>query len=150
MPSRCEQQAAVIAAIPFERRGIFIAMRHTLRPGEARAVDLLRWNEPDMLVQRWHQGALRERSDPRGLKEGDWRVVGADDELVKWVRWRIDQACPEEHLKRANVPLFPNPEALGGWWSPTRSTGSAAGRALGPEFPASRCIPGRSAQQRPT
>lgn len=113
---RPEDQAAVIAEVPQERRGIFIAMRHTLRPGEARAMDLLRWRSPDMLVQRAFKG-LSAESPIRGLKEGDWRVVGADAELAQWVEWRMAQASPEERLKREDVPLFPNPETGGGWWS---------------------------------
>ncbi len=41
-----ENQAAVLAKVPTERCGIFLAMAHTLRPGEARALDLLEWREP--------------------------------------------------------------------------------------------------------
>jgi integrase len=100
------EQRAVLDAIAFERRGVFLAMAHTLRPGEARALDLFHWAAPDLLVQQAVKG--QAASAPiRGLKERDWRVVGASDELAEWIVWRIAKASPAERLQRIGVPLFP-------------------------------------------
>lgn len=111
-----EAQRAWLAKISWERRGIFLAMAHTLRPQEARAIDLFGWSEPDMLVQRAFKG--RKATSPiGGLKEADWRVVSADEELVGWIRWRLEQATPEERLRRIGVPLFRNPDTHNGFWS---------------------------------
>lgn len=103
---RPAEQRSVLDAIAFERRGVFLAMAHTLRPGEARALDLFHWQAPDLLVQQAMKG--QSATAPiRGLKERDWRVVGASDELAAWIDWRIEQASPAERLQRVGVPLFP-------------------------------------------
>jgi len=102
-----EEQKAVLAAIPWQRRGVFLAMSHTLRENEARAIDLYCWNEPYMVVQR--AAKLTSANAPiRGLKERDWKVIGASDELVEWVRWRIERATSAELLRRKDVLLFVN------------------------------------------
>jgi integrase len=99
-------QDRVLAAIAWERRGAFLAMAHTLRPGEARALDLLHWSGSDLLVQQAVKG--QSASAPiRGLKERDWRVVEADAALAAWIEWRLSQASPAERLQRAGIPLFP-------------------------------------------
>ena len=108
------EQAAVLAEIAWEKRGLFLAMAHTIRPGEARAADLLHWRAPDILVQQAVKG-ITATAPIRGLKERDWRVVGADDRLGEWIVWRMEQATPEERLRRLGVPLFPNPRTGGRW-----------------------------------
>jgi len=111
------EQRAVLEAIAWERRGVFLAMAHTLRPGEARALDLFHWSAPDLLVQQAVKG--QSASAPiRGLKERDWRVIGASDELADWIAWRIEQASAEERLKRLGVPLFPTMQRANRAWSP--------------------------------
>lgn len=105
---KAEMQALRARGAPFCVQEA-LAMAHTLRPQEARAIDLLHWNAPDMLIQQ----ALKGRSataEIRGLKEDDWRVVSADEELEAWIRWRIERAAPEERLRQIGVPLFPNPK----------------------------------------
>ena len=104
---RIEEQQRVLAAIPWRDRGLFLAMAHSLRPGEARAMDLFHWNEPDMLVQTAIKGP--EATAPiRSAKERNWRIVAADEELVAWVCWRLEQATRAERLQRRGVALFPN------------------------------------------
>lgn len=104
-----DEQRAVLDAIAYEARGVFLAMAHTLRPGEARGADLDDW------IPR--QRAIHVRRAAKGLeasapilkaKEGNWRLVGADDELATWVEWRIERATKAERLRRSGVPLFPN------------------------------------------
>lgn len=113
------EQAAVLAAIPWERRGLFLAMAHTLRPGEARAADLFHWSEPDLLVQQAAKGNAAD-APIRGLKERDWRVVGASEELAAWISWRLEEASPEEKLRRLGVPLFPSWQRANRTWDGAR------------------------------
>jgi integrase len=105
-----EAQRAVLDAIPFEDRGIFLACRHTLRPGEARALDLADYRETNLHVHAAMKGQSSQ-SEIRGAKERNWRVIGADDELQVWLEWRISKASPEERLRKRGVPLFPNRKA---------------------------------------
>lgn len=105
-------QQKLLAAIPRERRGLFLAMAHTLRPQEARAFDLLEWRSPDLLVQ-WAMKGLAADAPRLGLKEADWRVVTADTELEEWICWRVEQLSPEEKLRREGVILFQNPSTGG-------------------------------------
>jgi integrase len=101
-------QALVLAEIPHERRGVFFALCHGVRPGEARALDLGDFQERDgvagLLVRKAMTG--RAASAPRlGTKTGDASWVPIDDELLEWIGWRLDQ--------RGGVwdapALFPNP-----------------------------------------
>ena len=102
-----EGQRAVLDAIPWEDRGIFLACRHTLRPGEARAVDLGDYRETNLYVHAAVKGQSSS-SEIRGAKERNWRVVGADEELQAWIEWRISRASKPERLRQRGVSLFPN------------------------------------------
>lgn len=102
-----EGQRAVLDAIPWEDRGIFLACRHTLRPGEARALDLGDYRETNLYVHAAVKGQSSS-SVIRGAKERNWRVVGADEELQAWIEWRLSKASAEERLRKRGVPLFPN------------------------------------------
>jgi site-specific recombinase XerD len=111
-----DDRRRVLDAIPPEKRGVFLAMSHTLRPQEARAIELVHWSVPDMLVQQACKGRSAT-AEIRGLKEDDWRVVSADAELEEWIAWRTGEASAEERLRRVGVPLFPNPKGRTGRWS---------------------------------
>jgi len=113
-----EAQRAVLDAIPWEDRGIFLACRHTVRPGEARALDLADYRETNLYVQAAVKGQYAG-SEIRGAKERNWRVIGADHELQAWIEWRVSRASKEEQLRRRGVPLFPNwrARAEGGRWT---------------------------------
>lgn len=102
-----EGQRAVLDAIPWEDRGIFLACRHTLRPGETRALDLGDYRETNLYVHAAVKGQSSS-SEIRGAKERNWRVVGADEELQAWIEWRLSKASAEERLRKRGVPLFPN------------------------------------------
>ena len=129
-----EGQRAVLDAIPWEDRGIFLACRHTLRPGEARAVDLGDYRETNLYVHAAVKGQSSS-SEIRGAKERNWRVVGADEELQAWIEWRLSKASAEERLRKRGVPLFPNWKArneTGRWTTSTMTKAwNAAARSVG-------------------
>ena len=104
-----DEQAAVLAAIPWEHRGVFLAMAHTLRPGEARGANLDDWiaREQAIHVRRACKG-LEAVAPVATAKERNWRIVGAGEELAAWIEWRIDRATKAERLRRVGVSLFPN------------------------------------------
>jgi integrase len=111
-----ETQDAILEAIPWETRGAFLAMAHTLRPGEARAVELRDYRDGDLFVRRAVKGR-HSRSPVREAKERNVRVVGCDDRLVFWIAWRLAQLTPAEKLKGTGR-LFVNPKGrdhLGRW-----------------------------------
>ena len=102
-----EGQRAVLDAIPFEDRGIFLACRHTVRPGEARALDLADYRDTNLHIHAAVKGQYSS-SEIGSAKEGNWRIIGADEELQAWIEWRLSKATKEERLRQRGVPLFPN------------------------------------------
>jgi integrase len=111
-----ETQDRVLAAIPWERRGIFLALAHSVRPGEARALDLVHYQAGDLLIRRAVKGP--EATAPVATaKERNWRVIGCDERLVAWIEGRLARASAAERLQREGVPLFPRPDGRPGRWS---------------------------------
>jgi integrase len=102
-----EAQDAVLDAIPWELRGVFLAMAHTLRPGEARAVELRDYRDGDLIVRRAVKGR-RPDSESRLAKERNWRIVGCDERLRAWIEWRLAQVGPAARLQGTGR-LFVNP-----------------------------------------
>lgn len=114
-----DEQRAVLDAIAFEHRGVFLAMAHTLRPGEARGANLDDWipRQRAIHVRRACKG-LEAAAPVLGAKESNWRLVGADDDLAGWIDYRLGRATAAEKLRRSGVPLFPNWRApASGRWS---------------------------------
>jgi integrase len=102
-----EAMAVVLAAVPVEDRGIYLALAHGIRPGEARALDLCHWQRPSLRIVQAMDGAeagagLKEVKGRRG------RVVDVTDELADWIDARIARATKADRLRREGVPLFPN------------------------------------------
>jgi len=104
-----ETQETILEAVPWELRGVFLAMAHTLRPGEARAVELRDYRDGDLLVRRAVKGRHPE-SEVREAKERNVRVVGCDERLTAWIDWRLARLSPAEKLKGTGR-LFVNPGA---------------------------------------
>lgn len=102
-----EAQDAILEHIDWNVRGVFIAMAHTLRPGEARAVELRDYRAGDLVVRRAVKGR-HARSEVREAKERNVRVVGCDERLEAWIAWRLSQLSPAEKLKGTGR-LFVNP-----------------------------------------
>lgn len=104
-----DEQRTVLAAIPWAQRGIFLAMAHTLRPGEARGVYLSDWLARPRAIHvcRACKG-LGASAPVLTAKERNWRVVGVGEELEAWIDWRIERATKAERLRKVGVPLFPN------------------------------------------
>jgi integrase len=94
-----EEQAALLAAIPREARGLFLARGLMgLRAEEARRA----------LLEDYRRGERGDELVVRG-KGRRFRVVPVHDELAQWVR---EYRPP---LGEAGVPLFPNPETGREW-----------------------------------
>lgn len=109
-----EQQARVLAAIPAERRGIFLALALLgIRPGEARALDAADLyedaGEPWIRVSRAMQGlGAGARIGPTKTRRR--RALPIPAPLAEWI-----EAHVEPGARLAGAPLFPHPG--GGRWS---------------------------------
>jgi len=99
-----ETRDRIIAAIPEDRRGIFLAMRLALRPGEARAINTDQYDRAGrtLRVERAMQGTAAS-APRRSTKEKSWRVVEVDQELADWIEAHV----PRELGVR---PLFQHPD----------------------------------------
>jgi len=104
-----QTQDAILEAIPWELRGVFLAMAHTLRPGEARAVELRDYRDGDLIVRRAAKGRKPE-AEVRAAKERNVRLVGCDERLVAWIDWRLARVSAAERLQGTGR-LFVNPHA---------------------------------------
>ncbi len=106
-----EQQAKILVAIPYERRGLFLcAATEALRLGELRALDLDDYHDGRLRVTKTIQGKGRsERVAVTKNRSAEVREVW-NPELIAWLDWRLKQSTPEERL-RGEVALFPNPTA---------------------------------------
>jgi integrase len=106
-----EQQEAVLAAIPWELRGAFlVGAREALRLSEICALDLDDYQDGKIRVSKARKG--RQVDAPIGdtkNRSAEWRELW-DEELVRWIDWRLAQVTPESRL-RGEVALFPNPRA---------------------------------------
>jgi integrase len=107
------QRRKVLDAIPWERRGPFVAASwNLLRPREVRALDLDDW-DPErraLAVYKAFQGPqLDTKIGTTKNRSASWREV-YDEERLKWLNWRMEQATAEARL-RGEVALFWCPEA---------------------------------------
>ncbi|HME70356.1 MAG TPA: tyrosine-type recombinase/integrase, partial [Myxococcota bacterium] len=100
-----EVQDRIMAAIPEDRRGIFLALRLGLRPGEARALDVAEYDFTRGLLDLKHAMQGQGHSARRGpTKEQTRRVVEADAELRAWIAKYVPQ------VRRVDgSPLFRHP-----------------------------------------
>jgi len=96
-----DEQARVLAAIPGDRRGVFLALRLGIRPGEARALDVADFTGTHLLVGKAVKGPT-SKAPTRGTKNRTASVVPVDAELGDWIR-------EHRHDAIGAAPLFVNP-----------------------------------------
>jgi integrase len=131
-----EAQIAVLDAIPWPKRGIFLAMAHCLvRPSEARALRVRDW-DPEACELRVTRAAKdrRVRGIVRGLKARNVKVLPVvDTELYGWL---LEHVPAERRVAEPDGPLCPNPDGHEeGWWSETAMRRTWAGAAKRAGFP---------------
>ena len=109
-----EETRAVIDAIPWGKRGAYLAQAYeTVRFGTMAAtmIDDVDAESLELVWQRGRQGNTIDapvggQKNRRIVKRQPW-----DEELIKWLRWRLDQVRPEDRLQRRRRSLFWNPDA---------------------------------------
>ncbi len=106
IPAR--EQDHVLALIPDEDRGVFLALAHLgLRPGEARALDAADYHDGWITVDKAVKG--KSVSSPiRGTKTGKPKRLPVGEMVADW----IEQHVPRERRLRG-APLFANPRTGG-------------------------------------
>lgn len=108
-----DDRARAFAAIPWEQRGAWLfAASECLRIGEIRAYTLDDFEAPNRVrLQASIQGSGRnQRRVERNKNDtAEWRELW-DDETIKWLAWRLEQATAESRL-RGEISLFWNPKA---------------------------------------
>lgn len=118
IPAR--EQDRVLALVPEEDRGIFLALAHLgLRPGEARALDAADYHDGWVTIDKAVKGKS-VCSPIRGTKTGKPKRLPAGEVVADW----IEQHVPREQRLRG-APLFANPrtggryahKALAGIWN---------------------------------
>jgi site-specific recombinase XerD len=113
-------QRQILAEIPWERRGAFLAARLGVRPGEIRAADVTDYrvveSVPGLTISRALKGP-NSNAPTWGTKGRNAAWIPVDEELQRWIEWRLVRVSKEEML-RERIPLFPNPTArnLGRRW----------------------------------
>jgi integrase len=108
-----EQQAKILDAIPWERRGLFLcAATEALRVGELRALELDDYSDGRLRVTKTIQGKGRNERVVHFTKNRSVSVREIwSPALLDWIDWRLGESTPEQRL-RGEVMLFPNPTAL--------------------------------------
>jgi hypothetical protein len=106
-------QHQILAEIPWERRGAFLAARLGVRPGEIRAADVTDYRivegAPGLTISRAMKGP-NSNAPTWGTKGRNAAWIPVDEELQRWIEWRLVRVSKEEML-RERIPLFPNPTA---------------------------------------
>lgn len=98
-------QEAILQAIPWERRGPFLAMAYLgIRPSEARALRVSDVEGEWLVVRRAAKGSAAT-APVRGTKTGRVKRLPIPPELAEWIADRVD---PRGRLTGAL--LFPNPQ----------------------------------------
>ncbi len=116
-----EVQDQILAAIPEDRRGIFLALRLGIRPSEGRAFNVTDYDlRAGVLDVRWAMQGQTHNARRSGTKEATRRLVEADPELRTW----IERHVPRRH-RLEDRPLFEHPAAAKRKGSTTRWTMSS-------------------------
>ena len=106
--------AAVLADIPWEARGIFLAAVWEVRRFSTLAAATLDDYDPETRRIHWHQGRQGAQVDApiRGQKNrvDRWREVFAP-ELIEWLDWRFAQVSLEDRMAGRATALFWYPKA---------------------------------------
>ncbi len=106
-----ELQEQILDAIPWERRGAFLAAAtEALRLSEVRAFNVDGWKDGKLNISHAVQGP---RADARvhhtKNRSAEWREPW-HPELLRWIGWRMTQLSGRAKL-RGEVALFWNPKA---------------------------------------
>jgi integrase len=120
-------QERVLEAIPWERRGAFLAMAYLgIRPGEARAVRVSDVEGEWLVIRRAAKGSAAS-APVKGTKTGRVKRLPIPAQLAEWITSQVD---PRGRLTGAL--LFPNP-TTGRMWGhePLRRTWDRAARGVG-------------------
>jgi integrase len=106
-----ETQARILDAIPWERRGAFLAAAtEALRVGEIRALNLDDYQDGRLKISKAIQGhGTNARTRHTKNRSAEWRQPWNED-LVAWIEWRLENATPAAKL-RGEVALLWNPTA---------------------------------------
>jgi hypothetical protein len=106
-----ETQARILEAIPWERRGAFLAAAtEALRVGEIRALNLDDYRDGRLKISKAIQGhGVEARTLHTKNRSAEWRELWSAD-LVAWIEWRLETATPAAKL-RGEIALFWNPTA---------------------------------------
>lgn len=104
----------ILDAIPWDRRGIFLANAfESVRFGAAAAA-LLEDYDPKSGELHWHRARKGQRVDsPVGSQKNRevTRRKPWHPELVRWLEWRTEQVTPEQRLSGEATALFWFPDA---------------------------------------
>lgn len=112
-------QDLVLDAVPWERRGAFLAACHGVRPGELRALDVgdaqEREGVPGIMVAKAIKGP-NSNAPTGGTKTGEAHWIPIHEELAEWIAWRLQRrrealAAAAARSPWASPALFPNPSA---------------------------------------
>jgi integrase len=105
-----EEQARILAAIPWGRRGAFLAAAYEcLRLGEVRTLDLGDYEDGALVVGKAVKGPRVDSPIGTTKNRSTQRREIWNDDMRRWVEWRLAQATPEAQL-HGEVALF---------WCPT-------------------------------
>jgi integrase len=103
-------QDAILAQIPFDRRGaILAAVRLGIRPGEIRALDVDDYQEGWIMLSKAKKGP-NDNAPTRGTKNRQCRRLPVPEDLQEWITWRLSRVTSQDRLS-GPVALFPNPTA---------------------------------------
>ena len=115
-----DTQDLILEAIPWDRRGAFLAASHGIRPGEIRALDVgdfqAREGVPRLSISRAVKGP-NSNAPTGGTKTGDAHWIPIAEDLEAWILWRLEErtraaANPSKRgadVAWRSVALFPNP-----------------------------------------
>lgn len=106
-------QRGILEEIAWDRRGAFLAARLGIRPGEIRAADVTDYrvieDVPGLTISRAVKGP-NANAPTHGTKGRNAAWIPVDEELQRWIEWRLFQLSKEGML-RQRIALFPNPTA---------------------------------------
>jgi len=107
-----ERVGALLQAIPWDRRGLFLAIAfESLRFSEAVAHTLEDWDGVEVHWHRGRQGKLIGSRVSHGKTRANVRREPWNPELKKWLEWRVEQTTSEQRLAGEATALFWNPGA---------------------------------------
>ncbi len=103
-------QQAILDEIPYERRGIFLAMARTgIRPGSARALDVSDWRDGWLMVSKAAKGG-NATAEIRGTKTGKIHRLPIREIAPDLEEWLVIHTHPADR-DSGKTPLFLNPYA---------------------------------------